>query len=913
MQRLQLTLWAFIFGVVIVSTNSLHSVANEVGFIEEYALASDRQAALAQLIPGSDDYYFFNCLHLQTTGKLDNVEPMLREWIKRHGTNERTQQIIRRQAMLNYPNDAKQSLEYLRKELGLNFNHQRQVLDTRPKFPTRLDPKNISRDAFLRRALRPSRNLGGFTDVGLRYLDTSKLDAVQRRSLLERLQYPEVNGLPELIVKDLAHKGSRGFGSLNIHRQLTISQLDELVRLKPELLNEQAFIDTYLMKLQPSTDTDWQSDDAETLAYLERLETFVSRLQPVHNSLRTHVLYHRLAFDRARHKFDRDRFMEYIKLPRNSSYINPKFLRESSRFMADLNHNCQSATLLPPIHDDEPLVHDYLAHFFVKDSNYKAYERFVTEQYLKPLFAETKLINGIGDAPRWYSMLSPAGLQQLRDRVDIEFAATNQVRHRENDQVAIDVDIKNVSTLIVKVYEINTQNYYRENRREVNTDINLDGLVANFEETYNYNESPLRRVSRNFKFPQLEQPGVYVVDFIGNGMSSRAVIRKGQRRFLVRTTAAGQAFTVLDESNKQVSGASIWMDGQTYEADPKGRIVVPFSTSPGTQQIVISHNGWSSLHQFQHDGENYELAAGIYVDRESLLQHQDAMVVIRGGLNLNGQPIGFAPLENIRLKITATDLDGVQTTQEVGNLKLHLDRETTHRFHVPPRLGELKFDLIANVKQLSTGQQITLNYSRSYSLNEMDLLAGTQDLHFAEVNGQYVMDLLGKTGEPLADRPVNVSVLHREFIQPIRVQLQTDSDGRIELGPLTDIRQLSAPSVLGRACFPIEDQHTQYRSFHAVEGEVVRLPHAGRRGNDDDGALRLYELRRHGRTRADRVGETYGRIHHDRWVGGRRLFAATGRRTGYAVPRNSRPVGEQFRVGKESVAGNSRQPTATNR
>ena len=33
----------------------------------------------------------------------------------------------------------------------------------------------------------------------------------------------------------------------------------------------------------------------------------------------------------------------------------------------------------------------------------------------------------------------------------------------------------------MKVFEINTQNFYRAHQREVDTDINLDGLVANAE------------------------------------------------------------------------------------------------------------------------------------------------------------------------------------------------------------------------------------------------------------------------------------------------------------------------------------------------------------------------------------------------------------------------------------------------
>jgi len=76
------------------------------------------------------------------------------------------------------------------------------------------------------------------------------------------------------------------------------------------------------------------------------------------------------------------------------------------------------------------------------------------------------------------------------------------------------------SSLIVKVFEINAQGYYRQHLREVDTDINLDGLVANEEKTHPYADSPLLRVTRKFEFPKLNKSGVYVIDFIGNGRSS---------------------------------------------------------------------------------------------------------------------------------------------------------------------------------------------------------------------------------------------------------------------------------------------------------------------------------------------------------------------------------------------------------
>ena len=48
--------------------------------------------------------------------------------------------------------------------------------------------------------------------------------------------------------------------------------------------------------------------------------------------------------------------------------------------------------------------------------------------------------------------------------------------------------------------------------------------------------------------------GVFVIEFIAAGKSSRAVIRRGGFRFTERISVAGQVLTVLDEKNQIVKG-----------------------------------------------------------------------------------------------------------------------------------------------------------------------------------------------------------------------------------------------------------------------------------------------------------------------------------------------------------------------
>ena len=80
---------------------------------------------------------------------------------------------------------------------------------------------------------------------------------------------------------------------------------------------------------------------------------------------------------------------------------------------------------------------------------------------------------------------------------------------------------------------------------------------------------------------------------IGNGRSSRAVVRKGRLNVLERPTPAGHAFTVLDEANQAVRDAEMWIGGRSYRPGERGDILVPYTSTPGAQPLVIRRGAFA--------------------------------------------------------------------------------------------------------------------------------------------------------------------------------------------------------------------------------------------------------------------------------------------------------------------------------
>ena len=822
--------------------------AGEIGYIEDFALAEDRAQALQQLIPGTRDYYYYHCVHHQNLGNLDEVDQLLQRWRTRFRKSLRIREIENRQALLRYDRQPAKTLEYLRRRLGLRFSHQRVVPGRKPDLPTSLDPKLITRQRLTQRALKQHKDtLAGFEDRALDWVIARNLSDSRRHHLLRRLKRPDYPNLPALVVADLKTKHSRGFGSLPIHNNLLLAQLDECLTLDPKLIHSEAFVYAYLAKLQHAPDVDWRHDAKARQAYLDRMWAFVSPLAPKFNSLKANVLYRRLVHDRALGVWDAERFMTYIKLPRQAVYVRPEYLRKhpDRGHRVNLGADFAAHTLLPPIRTDQPLVRSYLLHFFVQAADYNAYLEYLRESYLKSAFAEAKLVHGVGDAEQWYAMIGPTQVKALKERVDIDFAHTNPMFFGPDQPVALDAHVKNVQTLIVKVYEVNAANYYRKYGREVSTDVNLDGLVANAERVVKYEQPPIRRQKRTFEFPELSKRGVYVVDLIGSGRNSRALIRKGKLRHLVRTSTAGHIFTVLDEKNRALPDATILLGSNKYAADEDGTIAVPFTNKPGPAHVILGHGEFTSLDGFNHEAENYQFSAGIYVDREALLRRSMAEVMVRPMLRINGVPVTLSVLEEVSLTITTLDRDNVPTSKKVDDFKLYEDRASAYAFRVADDLRQVRFDLTAKVKNRSRSKKETLSVSETFSLNGIDATEKVEDLHLLKAEGSYVVELRGKTGEAKVDRPVQVVLKHRDFREQVHVSLKTDVDGRIRLGRLTDIAWFAAagPEGTQHKWNLTADRCAYVDVIHARAGEAVRVPYLGAAKQASPAVVSLLERR----------------------------------------------------------------------
>ena len=805
-------------------------LAQEIDYVETFTLAADRSEALRELVPGTDDYFYYHALHAQNEGRRDDFQTWMDQWIAEHNGHivANARMLLNRQAMLDFDTDPDATCKYLTTQLKPHFYHTRKTTDSGPVAFFPIDLSRISDEAFLKAALS-RRNHQSLVEIKPHALERAAglvLNGEQRGSLIAMLTRPDFPKLVDHIIADLDFKTDRSFGYAGIHRLLTLDQLDELLQKRPGIRNEAMFVQTYLSKLVPPDEINLDLDADARKAYLDRVWTFVQTLDPAHNSLKANVLYSLLRHDQKAGIYNRDLFLAYIQLPRNVHYLAADMRKALPRgdHMAQLQASFDYIRL-PPVRNEEPLVRDYLLHFFVEDNDCAGFAEWMRDDFLKPLLAEAKITAGIGDPKKWVALITPEQYRQIKERVDIDFAPTNPDVFAADAPVKLSVFVKNVPALMVKIFEINTLNYIRETGQPLNLAINLDGLTATVERRLAFKDTPELRVARELDFPELDARGTYVVELIGNGKSSRALVQKGRLDVLQALTAAGQAFTVLDENQNPLPDARAWLGGREFTANSDGNIVIPFTTRPQPETLVVWHGKVAAPVRFDHIVETYQLEANAYVDRESLLRREKAVLVLRPVLTVAGHPTSLEFLESPKLQLTLTDIHDIQTRQQV-DLALADGDVVTHEFTVPDNAVSLSLTLSAKVQNLSQNRKDKLSADARFAFNESDTRPLVQDLHLGKTAKGYILELRGKNGEPRAGVSVSIWFTHRDFNNEISLALPTDQHGRIELGPLANIQRIRAsdPAQTTRSWDLATDAVTLPPALHGNAGETLRLP-----------------------------------------------------------------------------------------
>lgn len=780
-------------------------------FKERFALAADRDAVLAELIPGTDDFYFYHALHAQNTAQPVAAQDALAKWFAAYegrsfsGANrQRYDNLLRRQNLLLLnPQNPAEKITWLRHELGLDLHAPAPEANEQAQLhPTELDQTLISFDAFLNEAINQTdftRVLDRASPTLLERLAARPMDKNQRQIFLKKITYPNLPNLVGLIAQDLADNPRTTFGEHPIHKKLTREQLAELLKAHPEIAETQAYVDTCLLHLAPPPDTPLPPGSQELFDHLAKIKTFADTLPPKFNTLRVPLYRHYLDTALALEKPDVAAFEAYLAMPRSPLAYAPRGTLDAWRgkglatppLSGQLELPLLDLPVLPP--NDAALVDAYLLHVLKDEAGTARFAQWIDSAHLAQRMAEARLLYARPDADEWSRRLSPEQLQTLKDRAEINFPARHKIRFAAGEVPELKLELKNIPRLTLKIYDIDAAAFYRANDAEIATDIDLEGLVPNAERTFEYAAPPLHRHTETITLNELAAPGVYIVEAVGNGVASRALIRKGNLRVVHKNTAAGILFHLFDEKGALLKNGTLSMGSQSFGTSEKtGGILLPYAPSRKTEskKIVVESGRVARRMSVAHQDESYDLFLNLVSDSEAMLTGQPATVVLRPRLFINyDTPVDVTLLENAKLSVTSISIDGITSTHDVP-VKLSTERDLAHAFFVPERTASITFTLSGSIRNLSQNKDETVSRSLTHYLDSMTHEPNQINFLLRRTSAGYHLDLRGLNGEPINGN-VNLFLNHRFFDKQKGVICRT-ANGSLFLGPLQDISVLQA-------------------------------------------------------------------------------------------------------------------------
>ncbi len=829
----QFSVFAFLFPFALAAFD-LNALA-DLSFAEEYAFSSNRAAVVEALRPQTRAWFVYSILTAQNEGRLAEADRLLAEWQNLRGENadpdvlkglrDRQDLLVWDDAVAKATDPAQLSstvyprLSRACLDLGVKpVMHTRKTECAPNTYPSVLDPGQVSFAAFWKAGEKSAAALhSGFEFLLFRGDGVCKDADYRFAPNCENID-PGTPGLFEAVLGYLSDGNPQHvFTKARAFEVLTRRQLESLAGVfeghEKDLRNNQAFIETMLSKLAPGADEDEQNDPAVKRAWLERILAFAGTLPEARLDLRQIARYNLLNLAREQGDYSaKEFFLDYVKAGRGMRAGSPVHVASAYSEIAPVLQNVPAGTAL---------VVDYLAAFRREGADLrKLYGSWLPGDLLDRVTAETDLLAGKPAEKVNVKCLSDAAFKALRERVELVWSKANPRTFEGNAPVALDLDVKNVKKLQVAIYEVDAFAAYRKYGKAMPADIDLDACVPNVVRTLDYSTvAPIVRHTEHLDFPELAAPGLYVVECSGNGVSSRAVIRKGRVRLMQRHDAGGYVFCALDEEGQIVKGTKLALDGTIFTANENGEIAVPFA-SPSEKVMkkvaVVQAGRLADALTFDHEEEHYDIRVDGVCPRETLVAGARATFLVRVNVEALRCPAPVSLIKSPRLKFEFRTANG-RIVKTLENIKLVDHEDFAYSFTVPACLEAIGATFTCSIHNVTTDKDIPFEVSVNHSaeiVNDNNLTDDVEQMFLRRDAKGYSLELRGRTGEPIPSRVIALSLNHRVFTEEVKVMLQADARGVIELGALTDIESMTA--VMGDI-----EKKWELKSFDLTENSVA--------------------------------------------------------------------------------------------
>ena len=495
-------------------------------------------------------------------------------------------------------------------------------------------------------------------------------------------------------------------------------------------------------------------------------------------------------------KYDYDLFLKYLNNPSSANYIY-KLTKEKQKVLStQKQYKIWRDNKFPK---ENEVVSSHLRNFFLtKNLSLETFTPYFDANYLKNEFFKAKIYKG-EESEEMIKFFGSSEYENIIKETKITLCSHNKTSFEINEPVMLDLDLKNIQTLFIKIFEINAENYYYSRKAPIDNTISLEGLITTHESTYSFNLKPQKLIRKQFELTEIPlKRGFYIIEFIGNGYSSRAIIKKGRLNLVTRSTTVGKMLFILNEKSEicKSEKSGVWFKDIFYKSDSQtGHITIPYMKQTYSEPCIIVHEDFAELSQLEVTEEKYQLKGAFCINHESIMIGNTAKVLFRPYLYINGRETNVENLKNsiITVKLTKIENDAsIPITHTFDKFNATREKEIEVDIQIPPKLVSIELIFEADIKNRSKDKTETLKLSDLIVLDSHN-----EDKHFAKlflrkISDDYVVSFLGKNGEPKAKAQIEFKFYLKTTTRLIQETLQTDEKGEIKLGKLNDVKSVKA-------------------------------------------------------------------------------------------------------------------------
>ena len=557
-----------------------------------------------------------------------------------------------------------------------------------------------------------------------------------------------------------------------------------------------------------------------------------------------------LKFLAKRRQTDIELFEDYIKDPVRFEQYHSPLLKKNDKYR-DF-YGCDYVDF-EGVNNQTAILTDHFKMLYKEGHDILKFKKFFKKDFLVTMKTMFSLLEG-KQPKEAVKLFNKYQLDNLNQAKEIKFISKDIDSQPVEQAVRVEVSLKNIKNLIVQVFEINTINYVKDEKKNVPANIRIDGLISIMEKTYTYDEAAIKEHEEVFEFEELKgvKKGVYVINFIGDGISARVVLRRGVLQLVKEVIRGGYVCYIVDEDGevckgtypvgkstdfskiqeKEKTGFYDSEEGKFYPADTTGMINFPFTS--GTRNLVLVHEGFGYTASESFEAERVEIEANWIFDEETFLPGNEANLLLNLRMKVNGKVVPRANINSCAVEIDFTKENGDRTSVKFEDLKIKEDEDNLVAFYVPNKIKTIS--LITKTKYIHVTSKEEKEDTNSTTIQLITRDGATQTSHiFLQKTDQdgVVLNVRGKNGEPIQKVGLEVTFnLDWKTDYEYR-SLITDEDGKVVLGDLEGVVSLSTRSLVSEikldALFHLRDRNSRkyehQRVFLLEEGEVFKTTH----------------------------------------------------------------------------------------